>query len=191
MDRPGRLETPPGPGPWQTPRGTSASPPEVPAESYAWSSSRSPCEVSGSDAIRPRSTRRCERYPPWTARPRRARIGRGPAEDHLGLVFVRQPFQLVVVQPFRLCRNAIRYDLVAAAGKVERMPMRKMASVSQVHPQHSVAVVQRGQVNRHIGLGARMGLNVHVFRAKQLQGPITREVLDNVHVLAASVIPLA
>ena len=63
-----------------------------------------------------------------------------------------------------------------------------MAAVAKIHAQDGVTGLKQGQVYRHIGLGAGMGLHIGVLRAKELDGPLNGQVLDLVHILAAAVV---
>ena len=47
------------------------------------------------------------------------------------------------------------------------------------------------QVDGQVGLAARVGLHVGVLGAEQFLGPIARQILDHVDVLAAAVVPPA
>ena len=63
-----------------------------------------------------------------------------------------------------------------------------MAAVAQVHAQDGVAGLEQGQVHRHIGLGAGVGLHIGMLRAKEFDGPLNGQVLDLVHILAAAIV---
>src|SRR5207245_131950 len=54
--------------------------------------------------------------------------------------------------------------------------------------EHSGAGLQQGEVDGHVGLRARVRLDVGVLGAEQLLGAGDREVLDDVHDLAAAVV---
>ena len=66
-----------------------------------------------------------------------------------------------------------------------------MPAVGQVHAQHRVSGLNQSEIHREVGLGAGMGLDVGVFRAEQLFGPLDGEGFHLVHALAAAVIALA
>ena len=68
------------------------------------------------------------------------------------------------------------------------MPVGQVAAMRQVKPQDGVARLQHRAVSRLIGLRARVRLDVRVFRAKELFGPVARQIFDNVGELATAVI---
>ena len=66
--------------------------------------------------------------------------------------------------------------------------MREVAAVCQVEPHEGVARLQAGEEDRHVGLGARVGLYVGVLRAVELADALDGQRLDLVHHLAAAVV---
>ena len=67
-----------------------------------------------------------------------------------------------------------------------------MAALVELHPEDPVAGLDDAEVGGHVGLGARVRLDVDVLGAgEQLQGPVAGEVLGDVDELAAAVIALA
>ena len=71
------------------------------------------------------------------------------------------------------------------------MPVRQVAAVRQVHAQDGVARIEHAGVGRLIGLRAGVRLHVGILGVKQLLGAVARQVLDLIHVFAATVIALA
>ena len=64
--------------------------------------------------------------------------------------------------------------------------------MGQVHAEDPVAGLEDAEVGGHVGLGAGVGLDVDVLGAgEEGQGPLDREVLRDVHELAAAVVALA
>ena len=57
--------------------------------------------------------------------------------------------------------------VVELAREVERMPVRQVAAVRQVHPEDRVARLQQREVDRHVGLRARVRLDVGVLGAEE------------------------
>ena len=62
-----------------------------------------------------------------------ARVGARPDHDHLRLVLVRQPLELLVVDPLVVFADAVGDDGVELAGEVQRMAVREVAAVREVH----------------------------------------------------------
>jgi hypothetical protein len=106
-------------------------------------------------------------------------------------VLARLGRQLVVVQPLVVFAHAVRDDVEVLAREVQRMPVREVAAVREVHPENRVARLQHREKHRHVGLGARVRLHVGVFGAEQRFRPVDGERLDDVDVLAAAVVALA
>ncbi len=120
-----------------------------------------------------------------------ARIRAGADDDHLRTMLVGQPIDLVVVDLLVRLPDAVRNDRVQLPREIERMAVRQMAAVRQVHPEHRVARFQQRQVDRHVGLRAGVRLDVGVIGAKQCRRARNRRPFDDVDELAASVVALA
>ena len=118
------------------------------------------------------------------------RIGRGAGDDQLGLVLVRLALHGLVVD--RLLRvKAVRDDVEPLAAHVERHAVGQVAAFGEAHPHDRVARLQERQEHRFVGLCARVGLHVGGVRPEQLPDPVDRQLLGDVDVLAAAVVPLA
>ena len=116
-----------------------------------------------------------------------ARIGARADGDHLGLVLPRQFGELIVIDPFVLLAHAVMDDFEKLAGEIGLVAVRQMAAVRQVHRQHLVARLEKGEINRHVRAAAGMGLDIGMLRAEQLAGAVDGQLLDRIHVLAAAV----
>ena len=81
--------------------------------------------------------------------------------------------------------------VVLAAGEVEGMPVREVSAVREVHGEYLRARLEHREEYRHVGLRARMGLNVGVVGPEEPLAPLHGEVLNVVHRLAAAVVPRA
>ena len=68
------------------------------------------------------------------------------------------------------------------------MPVGQVAAMRQVEPQDGVARLQHRAVSGLIGLRTRVRLNVRVFSAKELFGPVACQILDNVGELATAIV---
>ena len=99
-----------------------------------------------------------------------ARIGARADDDHLRPVLVGQAIELVVVDPLVVLAHAVGHDRVELAGEVQRVAVREVAAVRQVHAEHRVARLEQRQVDGHVGLRARVRLHVDVLGAEQRLG---------------------
>ena len=81
--------------------------------------------------------------------------------------------------------------MVVLARHIHRRAVGQVAALGQVHPHDGVAQIQQGEVDRQVGLRARVGLHVGVLCAEQLAGPADGDVLHLVHIGTAAVIALA
>ena len=116
------------------------------------------------------------------------RIGAGAGEDQLGPVLAGQLGDLVVVDPLGLRVDAVADRRIPAAREVELHPVRQVAAVGQVHRQDGVADLQAGEVDRLVGRGPRMGLDVGVLGAEEGLGAVDGEPFGLVDELAAAVV---
>ena len=122
----------------------------------------------------------------------RSRIRRGPANDQLGPVLGRQPGHGVIVDRLRLAEHAVRIRCCSQdARQVQRVAVRQVAAVGQVHPENRVTGFKTREVDPLVGLAARVRLHVGGFSAEQLLGAGPREPFRDVDDLAASVITAA
>ena len=80
------------------------------------------------------------------------------------------------------------HELVEPPGDIQLHPVGQMAAVCQIQPQHRVPRLEDGQIDGHVGLRPRVRLDVDMLRSKQLLGPLTGQILDDIDVFAATVI---
>ena len=106
----------------------------------------------------------------------------------LGLCCVGQPVELVVVDPLVVLPHAVGDDRVELAREVERVAVRQVAAVREVHAEHRVARLEQRHVHRHVRLRARVRLHVGVLGAEQRLGARDGGALDDVDELAAAVV---
>ena len=118
-------------------------------------------------------------------------VGAAPGHNELGPVLLSQPLNLVVVDKLGVLIHAIGNEVVQLAGEVDPGAVGQVAAVVQLHPQHRVARFQQGKIDRHVGLGAAVGLDIGVFRPEQLLGPLDGQGFHHVHVFAAAVVATA
>ena len=128
---------------------------------------------------------------PHTGKIDDARIGAASADDQLGPFLLGQLFQLVVIDRFGFFGHAVRNDVVRLAGEIQRMAVREMAAMRQVQSHDGIAGLQHRRVSCHVGLRAGVRLHVGMIGAKELLGPLARQILHDVGKLAAAVIAFA
>ena len=89
-------------------------------------------------------------------------------------------------------RDAVGVDLEQAAAKLSGMAVGEVAAMGQAHAQDAVAVLEDGEVGGHVGLRARVRLDVDVLGAREeRERALLGQALDDVDVLAAAVVALA
>ena len=69
--------------------------------------------------------------------------------------------------------------------------MGEVAAVGEVHAEYGRARLDDGEVGRHVGLGAGVGLHVGVAAAEEGFGALDGQVLGHVDVFAAAVVAVA
>ena len=65
--------------------------------------------------------------------------------------------------------------------------MGQMPSMSQIHRQNLVPMLQKSEIHCRVGLRPRMRLDIRMFRPKQLLGPIDRCLLHIIHKLTSAI----
>ena len=117
---------------------------------------------------------------------------RGSArDDHLGLVFLRQRFDLVVVGQQVIFPNAVLDRVEPFAGLVGPCAVCEMSTGIKAHAQNGVPRLQQRGEDALVRLTARVGLNIRETATEELLRPIYCKVLGNVHELAPAIVPAA
>src|SRR5204863_109402 len=119
------------------------------------------------------------------------RIRRRSADDHPRLVLLGRLRHIVVVDQLILFAHAVRDDFEIAAAVRQRMSVREVSAVREVHAHDRVAGLEHCEVDRHVGLRAGVRLDVGVFGAEESLRAIDGDVLDDVGGAAAAVVTLA
>ena len=114
-----------------------------------------------------------------------------PGHDQLRLVLAGEARHLVEVEPTVVATDAVVDELVEHARGVELHAVREVAAMGKVEGQHGVARLDRGEIDRRVGLAAGVGLHVHVLGAEQALEPVAGDVFHLVDELAAAVVPPA
>jgi len=120
-----------------------------------------------------------------------ARVGRGTADDQLGLLFLGEFLQGVVVEGLVLAADTVGMELEELSGEVQRVAVRQMPPVTEIHTQHRVTRFEDGEVNGLVGLAARVGLHVGGLGTEQFLRTLTRETLHHVGVFTPAVVTTA
>src|SRR5262249_7891416 len=87
-----------------------------------------------------------------------ARIRRGATDEQFRLMLFRDALQLVVIDLLPLFRNTVVSDFVTKPGKIQRMTVRQMTTVRQVHSQNLIAILDRREIHGHVRLRAAVRL---------------------------------
>ena len=117
------------------------------------------------------------------------RIGGEAGHDHLRLVLQGQPFDFVVIDQ-ALVVHAVLDGVEELARGIDLGAVGQVAAVGQAHAQDGVAGAQQGEVHGLVGLRTGMRLHVGVVGAEELLHAVDRQLLGDVHVLAAAVVAL-
>ena len=120
-----------------------------------------------------------------------AGVGRGAGDDQLRLRLERLLAERLVVDSLVLVGDAVVHDIVVEAGEIDRRAVGQVPAVRETHAEDGVARLQKRQIHGGVRLGARVGLHVRVLRAEQLAGALSRDLLHDVHIFAAVVVPAA
>ena len=115
-----------------------------------------------------------------------ARVGGRADRDQLR-AFPRRHFRDFVVIDVAVFADAVMNDLIQFPGEIHGSAVREMPAVREIHRQNFVARLQRGEINRHVRLRARMRLHVGVLGAEKFLRAVNRDLLDFVDPFAAAV----
>ena len=118
-------------------------------------------------------------------------VGGAAGDDQLGLVLTRAFGDRLHVQQLVLLAHAIADDVEPFARHVHRAAMGQVATRIQVQTHERVTRLQQRQEHRLVHLAAAVRLDIGEFAVEQLLGPLDRQVLDDIDILAATVIAFA
>ena len=119
------------------------------------------------------------------------RIGAGPGHNHFRFFGKGDALNLFHINPAGFFFYAIGDEVIKLTGKIDAAAVGQMAAMGQIHAQHLVAGLQTGEIDRHIGLTAGMGLHIGVFGTKEFHGPGNGQRFNFVRIFAAAVIAFA
>ncbi len=114
-----------------------------------------------------------------------------PASSSFGRRSRAMPRDLVHVDQAALAVDLVGGDVVQATGDVDLHAVREVAAVGQREAHDRVARLQQRVVDGRVGLRAGVRLDVGVLGAEQRLGAVDRELLGDVHPLAAAVVAAA
>jgi hypothetical protein len=100
----------------------------------------------------------------------------------------RQLAHFVHIDALALTADPVGNDLVGPAGEVDRAAVGEMAPVIEVHGQDRIARLEQGVIDRGVGLGTRMRLDIRVLDPEEFLGPLDGKRLDFVDEFASTVI---
>ena len=80
----------------------------------------------------------------------------------------------------RVARDAVADEVVEHAADVQLHAVREVAAVGQVEAEHRVARLERGEIDRRVGLRAAVRLHVGELGAEQLLRPVDGQLLDDI-----------
>ena len=98
-------------------------------------------------------------------------IRRGAADDHLGAVLPGQRADLVVVDELVGLADAVGHDVEPLAGEVDLAAVGEVAAVRQAHGEHRVTGLEQRGVDREVGGGAGVRLQVGVVARRRAPSP--------------------
>ena len=79
-----------------------------------------------------------------------SRIRAASPDDQLRTFFLRQLFQIVIINRLSLFGDAVRNDAISFAGKIQVMAMREMSAMRQVQAKNRVPRLQHRSICFHI-----------------------------------------
>ena len=120
-----------------------------------------------------------------------ARISAGARDDELRFLLLCAPLYHIVVDHLGLRADAVEGGVEVLAGDGCFGAVGQMSAVAEIHAQDGVARLEKSEVDRHIGLGAGVRLDIGMLRAEEFLCPLDGEGFHLVHILAAAVIARA
>jgi len=119
-----------------------------------------------------------------------AGVGAGPHDDQFGAMFLCLVFHLVEVDGFGVPGDAVGHHVIQPTGKVGGAAVGEVTAVRQVHTENRVSGLKDGEIDPHVGLGSRMGLDVHMVGAEKPFAALDGQGLHDIHIFAAAVVAL-
>ncbi len=120
-----------------------------------------------------------------------AGVGRCSADDELGLALKGLALHFVVVYAAGFRVEAVCHGVIEDTAGVYGAAVGEVAAHGKVKTHEGVSGLEDGHGHCHVGLCARMGLDVCVFGVVEGLEPVNCKLLNLVHYLAAAVVALA
>ena len=120
-----------------------------------------------------------------------ARVRRRARDDELGLIFESFLPDVVVVYPARLGVEPVRDEPEELAAEVDGRAVGEVPALGEGHAEHGIAGLQHRIVDRKVGIGAAVRLDVGEFDAEEFLRALDRKFLRAVDELTSAVIALA
>ena len=117
-----------------------------------------------------------------------ARIGRSARDDQLGMIFVRQFGDRVIIDPLVLFAHAIGNGVQPLARKGRRGAVGQVPAMRQTEAHQRIARLQQRELHRHVRLCARMRLDIGELGTEQFAGAVDGELLGDIDMLAPAII---
>src|SRR5580693_198223 len=95
-----------------------------------------------------------------------ARIGGKSGHDHFWTMLLREPFDLIVVDDAGGGDQAVLNRLEKFTREINLGPVGEVPAMIETHSQNRIAGIEQREIDRGVGLGAGMRLDVRVSRAK-------------------------
>ena len=111
--------------------------------------------------------------------------------DKLGLAFIRNAAEFIIINALVRFAYAVRNNIEIFSAHVYGAAMRKMTAMGQIHAENRIAGVKKRKINGKVRLCAGMGLNICMFRTKELFDTITGKIFNLVNAFTTAVVTLS
>ncbi len=116
------------------------------------------------------------------------RIGRAARDDHLGPLLAGELADFVYIDPVVVAAHIVGHHLEPFSRHVDRRAVGKMPAGRQVQPHEGVARLHQGHEDGRVRRCPGVRLDIREAASKQLGDALNRQILRDIHELAAPVI---
>ena len=120
-----------------------------------------------------------------------ARISGSAADDHLRLALLCDLEHLIVVDAMCNGIYTVADEVEVLTAEVDGRTVGQMTALAEAHAHDGIAGVEHSEVYDLVSLRAGVGLDVGVLGAEQLARTLARDILGDIHGVAAAVVALA